>query len=76
MIRGKPTILCRPKGEPGEAKAPDLRAVNDFFGDCLAKVITPCRSATSPPAFVVGLKAQAHRLRLGGLTLRPSAECE
>ena len=75
MIRGKPTILCRPKGEPGEAKASRSYCLNDFFGDCLAKAITPCRSLHRQ-RFVVGLKAQAHRLRLGGLTLRPSAECE
>ena len=48
-------------------------SLNDFFGACLVMAIIAWRSLHRR-RFVVSLKAQAHRLRLGGLTLRPSAE--
>jgi hypothetical protein len=71
MITGKTTTLY----EPGEAKAPDRITSTTFLVLAWTKTKIPRKSLYLRP-FVVGLKAQAHRLRLGGLILRPSAECE
>jgi hypothetical protein len=75
MITEKTTTLYRPRDEPGEAKAPDRTAPTTSVVLAWTKTKTPCKSLHLRP-FVVGLKAQAHRPRLGGLILRPSAECE
>jgi len=61
MLRGEMTTLCRPRGEPGDAKASDSTASTTSLALAKTMAITPCRSLYRR-RFVVRLKAQAYRL--------------
>jgi hypothetical protein len=69
MIRGK-RRHCVDRGMSPEWRRRQLYSLNDLFGACLEddNYLLP---VAAPHRFIVCLKAQAHRLRLGGLTLRP-----